>query len=60
MNDIPKLSKNFNAKFLSEVRRKLFYKNISNIVLSGFFKGFVSVFDVFFSWVSNKDDQNKK
>lgn len=60
MNLTPKLSKNFNAKLLSEVRRKLFYKNISNIVLTGFFKGFVSVFDVFFSWVGNKSNQKEQ
>ena len=60
MSENPKLSKNFNAKLLSEVRRKLFYKNITNIVLIGFFKGFVSVVDVFFSWTGNKGRQNEK
>ena len=60
MSENPKLSKNFNAKLLSEVRRKLFYKNISIIVLTGFFKGFVSVVDVFFSWTGSKGRQNEK
>lgn len=60
MNENQKLSKNFNAKLFSEVRRKLFYKNIATIVFAGFFKGFVSVLDVFLSFSTNKNRQTKK
>ena len=60
MNENPKLSKNFNAKLFSEVNRKLLYKNLFNIILVGFFKGFVSVIDVIFSWPAKRIKQNDK
>lgn len=60
MDENQKLPENFNAKLFSEVRRKLFYKNLASIIFAGFFKGFVSVLDVFLSFSTSKNRQNKK
>lgn len=49
MEDQPKLSKNFNNKLYTEVRRKIFLRNIFSIVTTGFFKGVISFVDAILS-----------
>lgn len=60
MNDEPKLSKNFNVKLFSDLRRKIYNRNLFNIIITGFLKGFILTIDFLFSWMLKKDDKNEK
>ena len=55
MDDQPKLSKNFNNKLYTEVKRKIFFRNLFSIVSTGFFKGVLSFLDIFLSWTKSND-----
>lgn len=58
MDNQPKLSKNFNKKLYTEVRRKIFFRNLFSIVSTGFFKGVLSFLDIFLSLIKTKKNKN--
>jgi hypothetical protein len=59
MDNEPKLSTNFNKRLFSELKRKIFYKNLFNIILISFFKGITSFLDVILGYPKKKRSSQK-